>query len=85
MMGCSRMIRFVDLKNQIIKEENCFCFYDLVEFEMVSLSGNDTFDDEVDFIGSYNASGITKPSLGEFLKLIPDRYLRKNIEYSKSN
>lgn len=75
------MIVFIDIKDQIIKHENTFMFYDMVNFEIFSFYGWQVFEHDEDFINFYKKCKKDKPPLEDFLKLIPDRYLRKNIVY----
>ena len=75
------MIRFIDIKDQIIENENTFMFYDMTNFKIFSFYGWQVFDHDEDFIKFYELCTEEKPPLQDFLELIPSSYLKKNIIY----
>lgn len=70
------MIRFLNLKDQIIEGESTFAFYDTVSNEILSFDGNQTFDSLEEFKMCYK--NITKDYIGinlqRYTDLIPEDF-----------
>lgn len=63
------MIRFIDLSDQIIEGLTEFAFYDTVNDEFCSFSGNSTWESINEFKESYDGNDLLR-----FLTLIPDSW-----------
>lgn len=69
------MIRFIDLKDQIIEGTNEFCFYDTVTDTFVTFSGSQTWETVEDFQNDYTGTEIER-----FLNLVPETFQFKKQE-----
>jgi len=75
------MIRFLDLKGQIMEGEADFAFYDTVSNTILTFNDEQVFNSLESFTEAYNESGnsikgTTRP-LDRFLSLIPDDYFNQ--------
>ncbi len=74
------MIRFINLKDQILEGSPDFAFWDTVSdtFCCFGSEGDQVFSSKESFIMQYGGEGEYKRPLNRFLSLIPDNFFDKS-------
>lgn len=79
------MIRFLNLKNQIINGVPDFAFYDTIDDRIMQFNGVQVFDSREEFMTLYSYSvyvAYTLYPLTRFLSVIPDNYFNEESNES---